>query len=184
MGACVLSDSEKGEQLWERPQWNADWKAGPGKKFEDVEEFWSACVHYFEWCIANPLKEQKAMGTKDGIEKVDLSKMRAFTIGGLCLYIGISLSTFQEWRREGHVLFRPEMKDIIDRVKAIIREQKFVGASAGLLNQAIIARDLGLVEKTELAVPDGIPVRVSPDMTTEEKADAFRQMLEEGKGDS
>ncbi len=47
------------------------------------------------------------------------------------------------------------------RVDEIIRTQKFQGASADLLNANIIARDLGLADKTELTGKDGGPVRLT-----------------------
>ena len=41
------------------------------------------------------------------------------------------------------------------QVEDIIRTQKFEGASAELLNVSIIARDLGLADKSEHSGPNG-----------------------------
>ena len=53
---------------------------------------------------------------------------------------------------------------------AVIRTQKFEGASAGLLNANIIARDLGLSDKTELE--HGV---------TDTLGDLMREVAENGK---
>ena len=52
--------------------------------------------------------------------------------------------------------------------------QKFTAAAAGFLNAAIIARDLGLAEKHEVAGPGGGPLQtVTTEMTPAEAAEAY-----------
>lgn len=112
--------------------------------FATPQDLWDAACQYFEWVEANPLKEDKAFSTKDdGIIHTEINLMRAMTIGGMCVFIGISkIAWFQYSRRKGFV-------ETCAEIDEIIRSQKFAGAAAGLLNAAIIARDLGLVEKTD-----------------------------------
>ena len=43
-------------------------------------------------------------------------------------------------------------------MEEIIRQQKFEGAAANLLNANIIARDLGLADKAEITGRDGGPI--------------------------
>jgi hypothetical protein len=82
----------------------------------------------------------------------ELPKMRAMTVAGLCLFLDISQEAFGDYRaREG-------FSDVTTRVDDIIRTQKFTGAAAGLLNANIIARDLGLADKSELTGKDGGPI--------------------------
>ena len=72
--------------------------------------------------------------------------MRAMTVAGLCIFLDISQQAWGEYRmREG-------FGEVTSRVDNIIRTQKFEGASAGLLNANIIARDLGLSEKINQTV--------------------------------
>jgi hypothetical protein len=47
---------------------------------------------------------------------------------------------------------------VTTRVDEIIRTQKFQGAAADLLNPNIIARDLGLSEKSEITGANGAPL--------------------------
>lgn len=129
--------------------WEARSSHGRSPIFATPDDLWLACAEYFEWVEANPLWERKAFSSKDGINTIDLPKMRAMTISGLCIFLDISRKTWAEYReKEG---FSP----ICARVDEAIRTQKFEGASAELLNPSIIARDLGLADKSELTGRDG-----------------------------
>lgn len=129
------------------PIGNSFWKqrSSHGRKpiFPDPEILWAACCEYFEWVEANPLKEAQAFAYQGSVTVHELSKMRAMTVSGLCIFLDISQEAWGDYRdREG-------FSDVTSRVDEIIRTQKFEGASAGLLNANIIARDLGLADKTE-----------------------------------
>lgn len=122
------------------------------------EEIWDAAIEYFKWAESNPLYEAKVFNGQRGLTHTALPKMRAFTIEGLCMFLGISRDTWNEWGRN------PVHSDLADAVKSvndIIREQKFSGAAVDLLNAGLIARDLGLSDRQELSGPDGGPVEVS-----------------------
>ncbi len=138
------------------PLGNRFWEArsSHGRKpiFASPEELWEACQEYFEWTESNPLFECKAFSTKEGIQTTDLPKMRAMTISGLCLFLDIDQTTWREYRdKDG-------FSSVTTRADEIIRLQKFQGASADLLNPNIIARDLGLADKSELTGKDGSPL--------------------------
>ena len=68
--------------------------------------------------------------------------MRAMTIDGLTLFLGIDRRTWNAWRDQ------EDFSEVVMKADQVIREQKFAGAAADLLNPNIIARDLGLTEKT------------------------------------
>ena len=139
------------------PAGNEFWKArsshGRAPIFATPDHLWSACVEYFEWVEANPLYECKAFGSKDGPQTIDLPKMRAMTVSGLCIFLDISPKTWAEYR------VREDFTPIASRVDEIIRTQKFQGAAADLLNPSIIARDLGLADKSELTGANGGPIK-------------------------
>ena len=138
------------------PLGNRFWEArsSHGRKpiFETPEDLWEACAEYFDWNQQNPLHECKAFSTKEGIQTIDMPKMRAMTVSGLCIFLDISKQAFGEYRN------RDGFGDVTSRVDEIIRTQKFEGASADLLNPNIIARDLGLADKSELTGKDGSPL--------------------------
>tara|TARA_A100000171_G_scaffold4204_2_gene3458 strand:- start:17684 stop:18187 length:504 start_codon:yes stop_codon:yes gene_type:complete len=128
------------------PKGNSFWKQrsshGRNPIFKKPEQLWDACCEYFEWVEANPLQETQYKQANGEPVPVIIPKMRAMTIGGLCIFLDISEDTWREHRtREG-------FSGVTTRVEAIIRDQKFSGAAADLLNPNIIARDLGLKDMT------------------------------------
>jgi hypothetical protein len=128
-----------GNQFWKQ-------RSSHGRKpiFATPDDLWEAATEYFEWVEAHPLLEEKVFNGKDGIVRADIAKMRAMTIGGLCLFLDISQQAWSEYRqREG-------FGEITAQIEATIREQKFTGAAADLLNANIIARELGLAEKQDI----------------------------------
>lgn len=127
------------------PHGNQFWKAatsiGRDKLFADSDTLWEAACEYFEWVEKNPLKETKAWQFQGEVIQEELPKMRAMTIEGLYLFLGIGESTWYDYKnREGY----KEFSGVIKRIEYVIRSQKFSGAAADLLNANIIARDLGL----------------------------------------
>lgn len=123
-------------------------KDGRDLIFETPEALSNACNEYFSWCLSNPLMEtvvQKIKINRDEeeIRLVEVPKMRAFTIQGLCNYIDISVKGFNLYEE------REDFIPVTTRARQIIYNQKFEGAASGFLNANIIARDLGLVDKSE-----------------------------------
>lgn len=139
------------------PKGNQFWKArsSHGRKpiFSSPEKLLDACEQYFRWVEENPLHEQKVFVFQGNVTRVDVPKMRAMTIGGLCIFLGIDHTTWINYReREGFL-------NVTREVEQVIREQKFTGAAADLLNANIIARDLGLADKQEHTGADGGPIK-------------------------
>jgi len=130
------------------PVGNSFWEArsshGRKPKFETPDILWDACCEYFAWIEKNPLYEAEAFAYQGVVKVESLPKMRAMTVASLCIFLDISMSSWQNYReREDYVA-------VTTRVDDIIKTQKFQGAAAGLLNPNIIARDLGLSDKAEL----------------------------------
>lgn len=130
------------------PIGNAFWEArsSHGRKplFASPEDLWTACCEYFEWVEANPLYEAKAFAYQGTVTLQGLPKMRAMTISGLCIFLDIGIQTWHDYRA------KEDFSEVTMRVAEIIRTQKFQGAAADLLNPNIIARDLGLTDKSEI----------------------------------
>lgn len=124
--------------------WEEKHPGGRERIFDSPETFWKAACGYFEWAEDNPLQESKVFQYQGEIVEASIPKMRAMTLEGLCLYLGISLSTWYVYNK------REEYLQVCVKIMTVLREQKFTGAAADLLNPAIIARDLGLKDKQEL----------------------------------
>lgn len=135
------------------PAGNQFWKArsshGRNPKFASPEKLWAAATEYFEWVDANPLYEAKPFAYQGTVTVEKVAKMRAMTIAGLCIFLDISQQAWSEYKQ------RKGFGDVTTRIDEIIRTQKFEGASAELLNANIIARDLGLADKSELTGAGG-----------------------------
>ena len=130
----------KGNQFWK-----ARTKHGRDKLFASPELLREACEEYFEWVEDNPLNEERLFAYQGSITKESAYKMRAMTIGGLCIFLDICLDTWHSWRNDNDKGF----VEVVKWADEVIRQQKFAGAAADLLNANIIARDLGLRDATD-----------------------------------
>lgn len=124
--------------------WKARSKHGRDKLFASADALWEACCEYFEWVEANPLYEMKAFAYQGVVVQEPVAKMRAMTMGGLCIFLDIDETTWRAWRKS------EDFSPVVLRVDKVIYEQKFTGAAADLLNPNIIARDLGLADKQDV----------------------------------
>lgn len=134
--------------------WQVRSSHGRNPIFGSPDELGVACGEYFEWVEANPLMEDKIISFQGVATHVPCAKMRAMTIAGLCIFLDISRRTWDEYRG------RQDFLPVCTQVEQIIREQKFTGAAADLLNANIIARDLGLADRQEHTGKDGEPIAV------------------------
>jgi len=146
--------------------WKLRTKHGRDKIFSTPQILWSACVEYFESIAKNPLYETIVQSGKI----YQLPKMRAMTVEGLCIFLDIATKTFNEY------CDIEDYRTICTRVKEIIKTQKFEGASAGLLNANIIARDLGLKEARSVEYPEGIKTTIV--VKSQEDADLLKNALD------
>lgn len=110
--------------------------------FETPSEMWERCCLYFDYAKENPLIENKIFQFQGSIVEGQVQKPRAMTIKALCVHLGCSKDTWENYRkREGY-------SEVCELVDSIIYTQKFELAAADLLNAGLIGRDLGLTDKT------------------------------------
>jgi hypothetical protein len=135
------------------PEGNQFWKTrskhGRDKLFSSPELLWEAACEYFLWCDENPLLEEKAFHYQGFITKSSVTKMRAYTLTGLCIFLGCNDAYFRQFTMDEDENAKKsddeeDFSTVITRIRDTIYTQKFVGAAADLLNANIIARDLGL----------------------------------------
>jgi hypothetical protein len=162
------------------PVGNQFWKVrsshGRDKIFSTPEVLWDAACEYFEWVENNPLMEEKAFHFQGAVVKDSVCKMRAMTISGLCLFLGIGAQTLRDYEND------EDFSAVIRDIKTIIYEQKFSGAAADLLNPNIIARDLGLSDKQDLNHSGRIDSnqnikQITADMSADEATRIYQDML-------
>jgi hypothetical protein len=133
----------KGNNYWEfRNKHGRDFKYTP-------ELLWDEAVKYFKWISEStwvkkePIKSGDMAGTT-----MDVPTTTPMSIKGFCLFADIDFTTFENYESN-----QEQYKDffhITKRVRHIIESQQFEGATVGAYNPNIIARTLGLSEKTDL----------------------------------
>lgn len=138
-----------GNRFWEKRS-----SHGRAPIFATPDALWEACCEYFAWVEENPLFESRPFAYQGVVVQEPVAKMRAMTLDGLCIFLDIAKRTWDAYRE------RDDFVPVCQRVEQIIRTQKFQGAAADLLNPSIIARDLGLADKSEFSGPDGAPFKI------------------------
>jgi hypothetical protein len=134
--------------------WKLRSKHGRDKIFADPQAMWEAACDYFQWCVDNPITQQNWVG-KDG-DEVERKLTRPFTLTALAVYFECDEQTLKNYgTKEEH----KDFFGVYTRISQIVRTQKFEGAAVGLFNANIIARDLGLSEKSEMTGKDGGPIQ-------------------------
>jgi hypothetical protein len=125
---------------------------GRPPKYANAEQLWNEFIAYAKHLQDNPLIEVDFRG-KDAVE-VALPKMRAMTKSGFAVFAG-----FCEWREVDNQRQRSdEFSRIVTRIESCIFTQKLEGAAAGFFNSSIIARELGLSDKSESTIKSDEPL--------------------------
>jgi len=146
------------------PEGNQFWKLrskhGRDKLFATPELLWEAACEYFQWCDDNPwLKSEQVKMPGKGYEDKEgnhippklvtqIPTARPYTMQGLCNYLDCNTAYFRQFKA-GIDDDGKDFSTIITRIEETVYQQKFEGAAVGAFNANIIARDLGLTDKTD-----------------------------------
>ena len=120
-------------------------KHGKDKNLKTPQQLWELACDYFQWCVDNPLQEEKGFAYQGYITKENFDKLRAFTWKGFELLLAEKaiLCDINDYKKCKDGRYK-DYAHIIRRIGNVIYEQKFTGAAADLLNPNLIARELGL----------------------------------------
>lgn len=131
-----------GNNYWQfRNKHGRDYKYTPDALWEEAKE-------YFEWVEQHPLQEEKGFAFQGVVTKEKFNKMRAMTLTAFRLFADICANTWKNYKETN------DFVQVITRIDDHIKSQKFEGAAAELLNPNIIARDLGLKDKSDVTSDD------------------------------
>ncbi len=144
------------------------------RKFETPEALWAAACEYFEWADKNPFQEERLFNTATGIKRETVSKIRAYTVEGLCTHLGVIKKTWYSWKRE-----RGDLEEVIGLIDQILFHQKFEAAAADLMNSALVIRALNLADTHAHQGPDGGPIEVTDGLSDFERARRLAFMMQE-----
>lgn len=132
-------DKRLGNQFWKVRS-----RHGREAIFTEPQVLWESAVEYFQWCDENPFQEQDY---RNG-QYVYIDKLRPYTMEGLCLFLHVNTVYFRTFKKS-LTMEQKEFHTVIDQIEETIRNQQISGAQAGFLNQNIVARLNGLVDKQE-----------------------------------
>lgn len=105
-------------------------------------ELWQRFVEYCEWIANKPSETEHAFSS--GIIAIKNSE-RPMSLRSFSIFAGIDRSTFSEYEQ------RPEFSRIAAHIRDIIFEQKFNGAARGEFDSALIARELDIGDRLDVA---------------------------------
>lgn len=152
-------------------------KLGRPYKFTP-EQFELAWQQYFQWVDDNPWYKAEAVKGGDAVGMIiKVPVGRPYTEIGFCVFHDLGEKYITELAKtlEGKTSDEEiELSNILTRARAKCYTQKFEGAVVGAFNANIIARDLGLAEKSEHD-------HKSTDGSMSPKADLSKLSLEEKK---
>jgi hypothetical protein len=126
--------------------------------FSSPDLLWEEACSYMKDCDDNPVEVKDWVG-KDATP-VTRMKPLPYTIGGFCIWVGASRHWWNEFRKARIADNDNAFLEVITRIEQIIFEQQYIGAAAGLYQQNIVARALGLVEKSDANVKVDMDARV------------------------
>jgi hypothetical protein len=119
--------------------------------FNDAGELREMVERYFDWLEANPLYAAEFNKFQGAATLIQKPVRRVAHIFSLCSYIGVTHPTWLGWKRKDlPERYRSDLLADMEDAERRIYEDKFEGVTSGFYNASIIARDLGLVEKTEV----------------------------------
>lgn len=135
--------AEKGNEYWKfRNKHGRDFKYTP-------ELFWEEAVKYFEWMKGRVWNKKEAIKSGDMAGTlIDIPTSTPLSIESFCLFADIERQTFLNYESN-----KEEYKDFFEvttRIRGIIESNQFEGATVGAYNPSIIARKLGLTDKTDI----------------------------------
>ena len=126
------------KEVWEVAK---NW-AGRPPAYETAEALQEDVNSYLKWVADNPLFETKAFGT--GLV-TEVPRKRYPTVEGCAIYCGVVSRTWRSWKVPDHPL-----RDVVIQAEEMMAQIKLEGAASGFFNSTIVARDLGLKEKSEV----------------------------------
>ena len=159
-------------------------KEGPGAppRFDTPEQLYAEVLEYFQWCIDNPLQEEK-VGWYEGeacTHKTD--KVRIWTLQGIYSHLAISERTWHKYRdlhkKEGASDIDCQFSGVVRWAYDCIAKQNIEGAAAGLMHASIVSRIQRLAEVQEVQGSAEKPLQfVSSDMDPAQAAEIYRQTV-------
>jgi hypothetical protein len=122
--------------------WTLRSSHGRDRIFSSPEVLLHACEEYFDSVQSNPIITERIFSNG---KRMKVKLERPFTLKGLCVFLETSIQTWENYKK------REDFFDIISQVENIMFTQKYDRAVNSVFKENIIARELGLADKTGLS---------------------------------
>ena len=140
--------------------WEGRKKIGRPKAIQTPQKLWDLACEYFQSVDENAgFKKDFIKGGEMAGTIVDLETMRPYTWEGLEDFLfekGI-ITNLNDYKQNTDGRYQ-DYADIIRAIGKVIFNRNFSGAAMNFLNSNLIARQLGLAEKTQLKVTEEQPL--------------------------
>ena len=140
--------------------WEGRKKIGRPKAIQTPQKLWDLACEYFQSVDENPgFKKDFIKGGEMAGTIVDIETMRPYTWEGLEDFLfekGI-ITNLNDYRQNTDGRYQ-DYAGIIRAIGKVIFNRNFSGAAMNFLNSNLIARQLGLAEKTQLKVTEEQPL--------------------------
>ena len=112
-------------------------------RIEKAEHLWRAACRYFDWTENTPLKDMEAIKFQGEVKFVEVPKMRLMTIDSLLLFLGLDDEAWHQLKQDKHYT------STISRIERVIKTQNLAGATVGIFNPTLVARELGFSDSSD-----------------------------------
>lgn len=140
--------------------WEWRKKTGKPKAIKTPQKLWDLACEYFQSVDENPgFKKDFIKGGESAGTIVDIETMRPYTWEGLEDFLfqkGI-ITNLDDYRQNTDGRYQA-YSGIIRAIGKVIFNRNFSGAAMNFLNSNLIARQLGLAEKTQVKVTEEQPL--------------------------
>lgn len=145
----ILSGEFKTSFVSGNDWWKRRAKHGVDALFTSPTKLLEGFEQYITEMSENPIIVDEIKVVDGMVERVPVYKQRPLTIGGLCIFLGVNEVYLAQFKNTKTYKENPDFPKVMSIIDQVTRTQKFEGASVGLFNANIIARDLGLRENVD-----------------------------------
>lgn len=146
----------EGNRFWEKRSTH-----GRDKIFADPKTLLDACYEYFKYQTDNRqwIKNEAVKGGEFTGQIIQVPTATPFSLKLLYSFLHVNSHYFNDFEKSLKVDVNKvdkDFSDVITHVREIIEEQQLEGATVGAFNANIIARRLGLADKSDVKHEGGV----------------------------
>jgi len=119
------------------------------KAIETPEQFYELFEEFKTWLFANPIMKSEFSAKLGEIVEIPLQRPLTWNRFDVWCYEKGIIQDLEDYRTNTDGRYN-EFKGVIKKINKEMTSNKFEGATVGIFNANIIARDLGLIDKQDV----------------------------------